>query len=193
MSLPLNVKRLRGNFIERMQERIAKWAQAKMGARIEVPVELEWWYWNEFGTATKFGGAPEGLPGALNMAPAGPDARYPILPVNANMLRFPLNGQIVLRASVMHPGIKPSRSVSKVIQEIVDNACSAVAAAFRQGGADRPEIVAAAIVATTEQAKELIAQSISSNLTQTREDGKLDGRDPGEVFSASATVVDLSR
>lgn len=180
MSLPLSGK-IEGRFLKAMQERSARWKNVKIASRIEVPVELRWWYWNEFGTATK--GDPEhGASGHY----------YTIVPVAAKELRFPHNGQMVFSKEVPHFGVKPSRSVTKVLVEIRENASAAVHDAFLHGAADDPQILKLTIFHATQKAKELIVESMSRNIPGVREAepelGRLGGARASDVFEESAEV-----
>src|SRR5438445_444717 len=83
--------------LDELRRRKQEFAQP-IRARIRVPSDLRWWYWQEFG-----------IPHS-----------YPIRPINAKMLVFPdsRTGGTVVTPYVNHPGLKPRRMVSKVLEPI---------------------------------------------------------------------------
>src|SRR6478752_1499987 len=128
--MQFNVK-TNGAFGAHLQRRIEAWHGRKIGARIRVPPELSWWYWQEFGTATR------------GDQPQASGHTYPIYPVNAKMLSWPgASGQRVFSHGVpAHPGIPPRRSVTKVLDDIRQETQEGVRAALREGGADHPDLI----------------------------------------------------
>lgn len=173
-----------GKFIERIQSRINKWSGLKLAACLKVSEDLKWWYWNEYGTATY-----------SEKAPTGP---YSIDPKNTDLLIFPDShtGEAVYTEHVTHPGIKPSRSVTKVWDEIVNQANQKLSEAFEQGALDNPQILKQAILDAVALGKELIVQSMAVNLPGYRDEnppisaGRLGGLTASQVFEAEARVVD---
>jgi len=68
-----SIKRGSGDFLERMQERIAKWSPVtKVAVRLRVSDAAKWWVYHEYGTAVALG-----------------KGTYDIDPVKGTMLRFP--------------------------------------------------------------------------------------------------------
>jgi hypothetical protein len=174
---------LKGNFLQQLQKRINAYSGAVVAARVRVPDSLNWWYWNEFGTATR---GDQGR---------GSGHTYEIKPVTAEFLRFVgRNGLVFVKAIEAHPGIPPSRSVTRALPDIRRTVRELVHAAFTQHGADNPKVLEGAIVEATEQAKQHIVDSMDRNLNQgvLREDGRLEGRTAAQAFQVGAEVVNLS-
>jgi hypothetical protein len=176
--------KLLGRFTEHLDRRIAAYKGAVAAARIEAPPELKFWYWTEFGTATR------------GEAGHSSGFSYDIDPVDAEALRFPLGGEMVMFDHVDHPGIRPHRSIRKVLPEIHQVVQERVRQALRAGGTDNPQKLREAMVDATTAAKALIVDSMAVNVPGRRElepeRGRLGGLSAAEVFEAKATVVDLS-
>lgn len=175
-----------GKFVEQVEARARKWADTKISARITVPDELVWWYWQEFGTA------------ASGDAGRASGHTYEIVPVKAKYLIYPYQGKKVMTLKVeAHPGIKPRRSVTKALPDIRDNTKTTVRQALHQGGADHPELIREAILEATLAAKRRIVASIAENITGTRvgdpdnfiSPGRLGGETAASVFDSQAQVV----
>lgn len=188
--------KIEGKFAQSLQERLAQvQANRDPSARVTVPAADSWWYFNEFGTATKHS-APTSA-GNAEIAPIPPPIHgggtYPIDPVNAKELRFPQGGEVVFRSHVDHPGIRPSRSVTKALPEIEQVFMSKVSASFADGAADNPAQLQEVVLEVANEAKALIVQSMAENLNGTRsiepELGKLGGRTASQVFDSDAQVV----
>lgn len=169
--------RSKGQFAKRLQERIDKWAAAKgIAARIHIPPELEWVYWQEYG-----------VPG------------HKIVPVESKMLAFPGEGGTELRDQVDWPGIKPHHTVTKSLDDIHTNAAVLVQEAMAQGAADDPELLRQAVVNAVEEAKAIIVGGMAADLPGTRPDnpehpkqsGKLHGDTAANVFDELAEVVEV--
>lgn len=184
MAIPLTSK-VQGRFLQAMQERSTKWANARIAVRIEVPEELEFWYWDEYGTASK-GDVDHGASGHS----------YTIVPVTAKGLVFPQGGQMTFHSSVEHPGVKPSRSVTKVMPDIRDKAVALIHQAFIDGAADDPEKLHAAVLQAVAAAKDLIVHSMAQNIPGVRaiepSAGKLGGERAADAFDREAQIVDHS-
>lgn len=166
-----------GDFNQKMQERVAKW-QAVSGqivAKIVVPDDLKFWYFQEFGTASR--------------GDAG-GAAYSIDPIHANSLAFPgPGGEKVFAKHVNHPGIPARHSVGKAMPQIEEDTAASITKALQSGAADDPSLLKVAVEQSTQNAKELIVQSMEQNIPGTRADGKLLGRSAASVFDAEAQVV----
>ncbi len=171
-----------GSFLRQIEARATKWRGTKIAVRIKVPPELSWWYWQEFGTATR---------GDAGRASGKP---YDILPVNAKALSFPgPNGDRILTGSVRdHPGIKPRRLVESIRPEIRAQLLSKAHEAFKAGAGDQPALLKEAMFSGTEQAKTQIVESIADKLPGTRADGRLHGGTAASAFEAAAQVVDIT-
>lgn len=172
--------KLTGDFLERIRLRSEKFASIQhIAATIVVPDDMIWWYYNEYGTATK--------------SLVNPGIAYDIVPVNANSLAFPgADGGTVFAHAVLHPGIKPSKMVEMVREEIRVYVAKAVKEYFTEFDFD-PTLVKESLLSTImPRVKEFITQSFAQQLTGVRVDGKLGGRSAAEVFDQEATVVDTS-
>jgi hypothetical protein len=187
----------KGNLKSRLEQRIQRWRGETVAARIQVPPDLKWWYWNEFGTATKFSIPSTSTPGATIRPQPGQmkTGYYEIDPVQAEALRFPQNGQIVFRDQVDHPGLKPSRSVTKMLPSIAQRSQRAAAEAFHNGAADHPGALGQSLVAAAESAKQYICYAYDGDLgTRALEPshGRLGGSTAAADFDSRAKVVDVS-
>jgi hypothetical protein len=174
-----------GRFTERLERRIAALNKAdRVAARIEAPPELRWWYWLEFGTASR---------GDAGRASGN---YYEIDPVNAEVLRFPYGGEMVLRDHVDHPGIRPHRSITKALPQIREATQSLIHQYLQAGAADNPKELQDALLDSVSNAKALIVESMAVNIPGHREvepeRGRLGGASAAEAFEAMAKVVNLS-
>jgi hypothetical protein len=177
-----------GRFTERLERRIAALNKAdRVAARIEAPPELRWWYWTEFGTA------------AVGDKDRASGNYYEIDPVDAEVLRFPYGGEMVLRDHVDHPGIRPHRSITKALPQIREVTQSRIHQALQAGAADAPKKLQEAVFDALNApggAKDLIVQSMAVNIPGHREvepeRGRLGGASAAEAFEAMAKVVNLS-
>jgi hypothetical protein len=169
-----------GDFLAKMQERMAKWSGTKrIAARIEVPYELRWWYFHEYGTAPHripVGGAQSGV-----------------------ILVFPYGGVLQVRDEVNHPGVRARHMVGTVEPLIQDQLKAKVHALLTEYGANDPEKLREVVLESAEEAKKLIVESIAQNLpgdpgraAQFPESpGKLGGQSAASVFEEQATVREL--
>jgi len=174
VSIPLTVTS-RGQFLDRLAARRTAAQEATViASRIVVPEALAWWYYQEFGTAP-----------------------HQIAPRDSSQLVFPDGGRV--SHPVQHPGTKPTRSVTKVLDEIEKAAAEMVRKAFLAGALDDPSLLRTAIHEATEEAKRLIVASIAQDLPGSRgptdpnypkQSGKLEGRTAAEVFEEMATIED---
>jgi hypothetical protein len=165
-----------GNFKDQMNQRAQRWIGKSIGARIHVPDDLDWWVFQEWGTATRgeFGGAA-----------------YAIDPVHAKMLAFPDSaGNTVFSRHVEHPGIPPRHPVLKVMPDIQAQAAQKINSALSEGGLDDPSNLQVAVTAAVTEARTQIAESMSKNIPGTRIDGKLLGETAASVFESQAVVIE---
>ena len=164
-----------GLFSKQLQARIEKWS-GSVATRIRIPEELRFLYWQEYG-----------IPG------------HTIVPVEAKVLAFPGEGGTQLRESVSWPGTKPTRTISKSLDEIHAAAAMHLQGALQAGGADDPELVRRALLEATEEAKAVIAEGLATDLPGTRpenpeypkQSGRLHGETASDVFTALAEVVEV--
>lgn len=195
--LPITIKS-KGIFPRQMLERYKKWLGVKyVGSRIVVPPTLAWWYWQEFGTATGYSLPDMGsLAGTrVNLAPRGPTGKYPILPTDKEkLLRFPWQGKMIYKDSVSHPGITPSRSVTKTLPDVGATLCASVHEAFLTGMADDPERLKSVLHLVAELARDNISEQLGRDLGRRDMEpdaGRLGGETAERVFYDAATIVDI--
>ena len=130
--------------------------------------EMDWWYYQEYGTGTR------GEPGKAS------GAYYVIEPITGKYLKFlGADGNAVFTKKVNHPGIPARYSVAKTLPELRTFCKEVFASAdILSGEADLDALNLECI----EKAKELIYYSLADNLSSGREDGKLGGIAPEDVF-----------
>lgn len=162
-----------GKWVEELQRRQKAFSGKDMSASLTVPPELQFLYYQEFGTV---GG-------------------YPIVPVNAKVLAWPdpaVPGGIHEAMHVTHPGVKPTHMIQAVLDDIGQAAAFQILAAMVQSGYDYAEVVQALLSAMA-HAKDLITQSIDQSLPGTRPPGeplgKLKGQTAAQAFDQLAEVV----
>jgi hypothetical protein len=178
-------------FIDELRKRSQSFQGAQIGARIQVPSDLIWWYWLEFGTA---GRQDAGAPVRSGKT------TYPIAPVDRggaatldtlhwvdeNGSHFPLR-------VAAHPGIRPHPFVRPILADIKAFAVRDVLAALAGDGGFRVVNVKSQLMQNTmHRIVEMISESLATVAPGTRPDGKLDGNTAAEVFEEGAEVVDGS-
>lgn len=160
-----------GRFIQELQERIDS-IGGNISVSLVVPEEMQWWYYQEFGT---------------------PSA-YDIDPVSAKELVFPdpanPEGPRVHALHVHHPPIRARHMVSSVLTDIEEAIHSDFAEAATESGFDGEVIRQQIVYTTMERVKSLIAESFSERLPGTRGDGRLLGQTAAEVFETDAEIVE---
>jgi hypothetical protein len=177
--------KLRGDFLTQIKARAAKWKSvpSTVAARIVVPPELSWWYFQEVGV-------PHGY------MIHGTAARQ-------GEIAFPSSGGQVVAPFVNHPGLKARHMVGSVMPEVRMDAHATLAEYMANGGADNPAGLQLAIMESAGRAKKLIAGSFEQQLPSpprpepdptyaATQSGKLGGAKAAEVFSALAQVIDTS-
>lgn len=161
-----------GSFLEELERRIDSVGSERISATITVPDEMQWWYYQEFGT---------------------PDS-YPIDPVYAKELVFPdpsnEAGPRIHAAHVNHPPIRARHMVSAILTDIEETVQSDFALAAVESGFDGEEIRQTIVYSTMEKVKSMIAESFAQRLPGTREDGRLLGQSAAEVFESDAEIIE---
>lgn len=183
-----------GTFAAEMKKRAAAFKYARIGARIQVPSDLRWWAWLEFGSATR----------TMADAPFAGGGAYPIKNIDrgdASTLRslhWTANGVNVFKDNVpAHPGIRPHPFVRTAIKEIVEVFKADVVAALMDKGKDGYKFSPGAIQDvllnhTMVYALSLIVANLATAAPGTREDGNLLGETASSVFEEEAEIVDGS-
>ena len=166
---------IRGLFKKKLIELSNTYRKPRITFRIQVPPELVWWYYQEYGTATR------GEPGKASGVP------YDIKPLIAKSLKIPAgDGSFNFVKEVKdHPGIPARYSVKQILPELEEYCKEQLLAVSLLHNNISLEKVAKECA---EHAILLIAESLDRNLN-TSPDGKLDGKSPGSVFSELAKVV----
>lgn len=192
----------KGNVISTLEKRAAAWASAgNMNVRLTAD-GVPWWYWNEFGTASRadYSGQEAGTwPTKVVQDTAGRRAPYTIAPNGQPELIFRGNNGVLrhFQGSVPHPGIKPRRNVQGALPEIQEAIRREVRLALLQNFAlDNPKTLLNALTAAMSSTKSLIVAKIAENLqgfdyetTLDKEYGRLGGAVASQVFAQAAQVV----
>lgn len=160
--------------INRLTALSAALSGRRPAARIVVPEELAWWYYQEFGTV---GG-------------------YTIAAEDGKFLRLPAAGihpNPTFRDSVIHPGVSPKSYIRDILPEVYVVAARAATQALMESGYSADAVQSVLMGTVLPEIKERIADSMSRALHQHRtadDPGKLGVEEPAEVFRNSAEIVD---
>lgn len=181
-----------GAFTRMINKRVAAWSgRPTVGATLHAPDSLAWWYWNEFGTATKATG------------PVKKHAAYKIRGTKGNPLVFwdwRYEG-VIVKDYVSHPGITPSHSVLLSQPEYQRNIQEGFKEALSNGGLDNPTVIQQSILHSVQFAKEAIGDTMNITLqgndtfhpegaiSGPGQGGKLKGQSAGDVFKEQAVVI----
>jgi len=173
--------RNRGTFAKEMRKRAQDFHGKKLSARISMPEgeQFRWWYWNEFGTA---------LRGDAGRASG---KAYSIDPQYVAMLRWPTAlGEYHYALHVNHPGIHPRRMITKALDEVRKVASFAAYKIIIQDDFRFETFRQVLLDNIMPDVKNVIVQSISNELTQTRTDphSKLHGEEPGAAFARDSFI-----
>lgn len=167
---------------------------AQIAARIQVPSDLSWWYWQEFGSASRQrSDAP---------FPGGIGGNYTIKPIDresngddyasVKVLHWGPEGGGVFAPSVSHPGIRPRLFVRQAIPQIMRQFGADVAAALKGGAYTENVLKRVLMEQTMPYALALIVSNLETAAPGTREDGRLLGNSAAETFEEEAEIVDAS-
>jgi hypothetical protein len=182
--------KLSGEIDRRLKQRLDAWSKnASIAASVRVPPELAWWYWNEFGTASK---AEPGY---------GSGSSYEITVDTAPFLVYRgREGNLIEAISVSHPGIRPARNVRKALPELNDKIAFAIGNLIKEGGLDTPQQFHTEVQVLAGAAKQLIVEQMALNMDgpdeETEKDkqyGRLKGQKAADVFDQSAQVIDTTK
>jgi hypothetical protein len=176
-------------------------AGRKASARITVPPDMDWWFYQEFGTATHFneekvempvGVAQIELPGTT--APSG----YQITAKNGKLLRLPITIEFPEAwegFSVHHPGVSPKAFIRRILPEIQKQSAEAMATALIESGYNITSVQEALMTEIMPAILADITNSMAEQLnagTDRDSPGKLGHADPASVFHSAASIVDSS-
>jgi hypothetical protein len=173
-------------FKQQLQTMQAEFSGKRISAKITVPPEMLWWYWQEFGTASF---AERGT-----TAPSGYEVPSLANQVEGKYLYFVSrqDGAAHIRHSVFVLGIPAKHMVTLSIPDIQKRVKEDTAIALKQGGYDFNYLRDYFISQTMPAIKEIIRQSFQDQLaTTTRETGRLDVT-AAEEFEAKAEIIDLT-
>jgi hypothetical protein len=163
-------------FLEELQRRAQQFAGlTQIAALIQVPEELIWWYWVEFGTAAYNGG--EG---------------YMITPNNAHNLRFysRQDQAIHFAHEIFTLGIPPHHMITKIEGDLQEYIRTTVRETLLNTGFDPQVLHQVLIEQIMPEVKRMIVQSFEDNLTNSvRPFGRID-QTPAEMFEQQATIID---
>lgn len=176
------------SFVSVLKRRKASWVGAKLASRIVVPPALQFWYWQEFGTAVG------GRAGLTDPAGGASGHTYSIYPVNAAALSWPdgQGGRTVVHYVQKHPGTRSHHFVYRSLADIKAVACAEITKAFHEGQWKYGIVKSALNNKVMPQAVEIIAVNMERSLPGTREDGKLNGSLAADFFRGLATIQDTS-
>lgn len=185
---PVKVKSTGGiGFAETFKRRAEELRSARIAARIQVPTDLKWWYWLEFGTATR----------QMSDAPVrGRGSKYPIEPIdrgNAGTLKslhWGPFGAGTFAAHVEHPGIRPHPFVRASLGMIMRQFRTDIVNGIRERGFSADVLRSILFDETMIYAKAKLVESLSVIAPGTREDGNLLGNSASSVFDEEAEIVD---
>jgi hypothetical protein len=161
-----------------------------VSARLSVPPDLKWWYWQEYGTAIS------GEPGKAS------GRTYKIKPINYAYLKFPDpegvygshegldKGDGYARRFFVkaHPGVKPTHMIRSVLDEIEQLAKFDIVSALVRGNYETEAVRQHLLSFTMEQVKSIIVRSISQNLLGYRPDGRLGSKTAAQDFEQRAFI-----
>lgn len=169
------IQNLFGKRLNQIKETLQSRYKEEVSYIITVPDDLNWWYFQEYGTGTR------GESGKAS------GSSYDIVPTSGMYLKIPnaLGGYVFVPIVKDHPGINARYSVTKILPELQKYSDSKL----REYSILRnPSELETIIKDIADKAKELIIKSFEENLPGSREDGKLEGKTAAQVFSERATV-----
>lgn len=173
-------------WIEELQRRQEALTSQRVCARLRVSEDLAWWFFQEFGTATR--ADPYSKAQGIGNMPRDAEGRYLILPLYGSELRFPgADGEQVVTSKVWHPGVYPRAFVRAALDNIRIDFAKSVAPFVARGEMNLAQEMLLNEVMI--RALEAITENINQELTGIRDDGRLGGQSAAEAFSEGAEVV----
>jgi hypothetical protein len=174
------------SLITRLQQKRQEWANAKIAARIVVPPELSWWFYQEWGTAIG------GRSGQVDETGGASGHTYEIPTGLTHAVSFegkegPFTGYVL-----RHPGVSSRHFVTRTLPENLQIAAIKFVAAMDRSKWNVETVRASLLGETMPRVKENIVQMIEITLPGHNPSGKLGGETAASAFEASATIVDVS-
>lgn len=178
-----------------------KLAGRKMSARIVVPPDLDWWFYQEFGTATHFDTGSYALPPNITEAtlPSTTAPQGYTIPVRyGGLLRLPITVEFPIAwegQSVHHPGVSPKAFIRSILPDIHQIAVDAVVGALvtNEYSPDAvqdvlmQEVMPAIVTAITDSMSQVLGDAVERDTP-----GKLGLTSPSAAFESAVTIVDSS-
>ena len=181
-----------------------------VAARIKVPATMKWWFWQEFGVATR-------RRAVVQYNVPGPSTRgYTIEPVNAQILSFPNvnpsgggydlledptnpENVVAMRIPVdagnvrSHPGYEPRYMVRSVLPAIHRFAGESLLRSLIVRDYNMDQVREDLISGIMPHVLDQLADSFNQNLDNyDRQDGRLSGEGAGDVLRREAEIVRAS-
>lgn len=154
------------SFINAIRRIKNNWSGKKIAAKITVPDELIWWYFQEFGTS-------------------GP---YEILPKDAQALYWPGLEHPVSKVT-NHPGNTSRHMVTLTLNDNLKGASKFFEQAMRFSKWDFTDVRESLLEDTMPAVKANIVSSIAQTLPGSRSDGKLHGDIAADVFDRESQIA----
>lgn len=173
-------------FKQQLQSMQARFSGKRISAKLTVPPEMMWWYWQEFGTAS--------FAERDTTAPSGYEVPALANQVEGKYLYFVSrrDGAAHIRHSVFVLGIPARHMVTLVLPDVEALVKSDTATALKEGSYSFEFLHNYIITKTMPAIKRIIRQSFQDQLSNTvRETGRLDVTAADE-FEAQAEIVDLT-
>jgi hypothetical protein len=183
-------KPIRNGFLTKIKDRQREWGSVKtIAARIVVPDSMQWWYWQEFGTAVG------GREGVTDPAGGASGHTYEIPGGNPYPVTFPgEDGKPVTAFVKAHPGVPSHHFVAKSLKDILLSAHQNFIESLHEGGYWSVASVKNALLERTMPAAiQRIGIEIAKELPNARPDGKLEGLHAYEVWESDSKIKDVSR
>jgi hypothetical protein len=192
--------------VPKLLELRSQYSGAAVSARIVVPEDMKWWFYQEFGTATHFDSATVEVPPSVQVsdipATTSPEG-YEIHPVNAKAIRLPGFGagpaQVVPFVgppwTQVHPGVSPKAFIRKILSTVHAAATAQLAQGLIDGGYEIAGVRATLIDEVMPAIVDAIVESMDAEFTRISDrdtPGKLNFASPGSAFHSAASIVDSS-
>lgn len=168
-------------FDSKMEDLIAEWSLYKdIAAKIVVPPEMIWWYWQEFGTAA-----------FAERSPSYPGYDVPQNTDPTITLRFQgRDGKLVLTKHVFTTGVPAKHMVTSIQNDIRVYAFTRIREVLKASNYNPAGLEEALLTDIMVAAKDMITASFADNLSEhaDRQFGRLQGATAADEFAQSATI-----